>query len=117
MSEHRIVSLIASATEIVSALGFGEQLVGRSHECDFPPSIAGIPVCSSSKIDAGTSSLEIDTQVRALVDRALSIYRVDAKLLDQLAPTVIITQTQCEGGSIVCRKSIARPKCWSPISL
>ena len=103
MSEHRIVSLIASATEIVAGLGFEEQLVGRSHECDFPPSIVGIPVCSSSKIDAEASSHHIDTQVRDLVDQALSVYRVDADLLDRLAPTVIITQTQCE----VCAVSLA----------
>lgn len=103
MSEHRIVSLIASATEIVTALGFEEQLVGRSHECDFPPSIGDIPVCSSSRIDAEASSRHIDTQVRDLVDQALSVYRVDAGLLDQLAPTVIITQTQCE----VCAVSLA----------
>ena len=103
MSEHRIVSLIASATEIVTALGFEEQLVGRSHECDFPPSIGDIPVCSSSRIDAEASSRHIDTQVRDLVDQALSVYRVDAGLLDQLAPTIIITQTQCE----VCAVSLA----------
>ncbi len=103
MSEHRIVSLIASATEIVAALGFENQLVGRSHECDFPPSVAGIPVCSSSKIDAHASSRRIDTQVRDLVDQALSVYRVDANLLDRLAPSVIITQTQCE----VCAVSLS----------
>ena len=103
MSEHRIVSLIASATEIVAALGFEDRLVGRSHECDFPPSIGDIPVCSSSRIDAHASSRHIDTQVRDLVDRALSVYRVDADLLEQLAPSVIITQTQCE----VCAVSLA----------
>ena len=103
MSEPRIVSLIASATEIVAALGFERRLVGRSHECGFPPSVAAVPVCSSSKIDAQASSLQIDTQVRALVDQALSVYRVDAELLDRLAPTVIITQTQCE----VCAVSLS----------
>lgn len=103
MGEHRIVSLIASATEIVAALGFEEQLVGRSHECDFPPAIAGIPVCSASKIDAQASSRRIDAQVRALVDQALSVYRVDAELLDRLAPDLIITQSQCE----VCAVSLA----------
>lgn len=103
MGEQRIVSLIASATEIVAALGFEKQLVGRSHECDFPPAVAGIPVCSASKIDARASSRRIDAQVRVLVDQALSVYRVDAELLDRLAPDLIITQSQCE----VCAVSLA----------
>ena len=103
MGEHRIVSLIASATEIVAALGFEDQLVGRSHECDYPPSVAGIPVCSASKIDAQASSRQIDAQVKALVEQALSVYRVDADLLDRLAPDVIVTQSQCE----VCAVSLA----------
>ena len=103
MGEQRIVSLIASATEIVAALGFEKQLVGRSHECDFPTTVAGIPVCSASKIDAQASSRRIDAQVRALVDQALSVYRVDAELLDRLAPDLIITQSQCE----VCAVSLA----------
>ena len=103
MGEQRIVSLIASATEIVAALGFEKQLVGRSHECDFPPAVAGIPVCSASKIDAQASSRRIDAQVKSLVDQALSVYRVDAELLDSLAPDLIITQSQCE----VCAVSLA----------
>ena len=103
MAEHRIVSLIASATEIVTALGFEEQLVGRSHECDYPDSVATVPVCSSSKIDTGASGRLIDAEVRAIVAQALSVYRVDAALLDALAPTTIITQTQCE----VCAVSLA----------
>ena len=103
MAEQRIVSLIASATEIVAALGFEAQLVGRSHECDFPAAVAEVPVCSSSKVDAGASSRLIDNQVRSLVAEALSVYRVDVELLDRLAPTHIITQSQCE----VCAVSLA----------
>ena len=103
MAEQRIVSLIASATEIVAALGFEEQLVGRSHECDFPPAVTEVPICSSSKVDAGASSRLIDHQVRSLVAEALSMYRVDVELLDRLAPTHIITQSQCE----VCAVSLA----------
>lgn len=102
MGEPRIVSLIASATEIVSALGMGHRLVGRSHECDFPPSVLSLPVCSSSKVDAAGSSRDIDRQVREIVGEALSVYRVDGRLLDELAPTVIVTQTQCE----VCAVSL-----------
>ena len=103
MAEHRIVSLIASATEMVAALGFEEQLVGRSHECDFPPSVERLPVCSAAKVDAGAPSRAIDAQVRAIVADALSVYHVDASLLDRLAPTVIVTQAQCE----VCAVSLA----------
>ena len=102
MPEPRVVSLIASATEIVCALGFEESMVGRSHECDFPPSVEKLPVCSSSKVDVDGSSRAIDDQVRAIVADALSVYRVDAALLDDIAPTVIITQTQCE----VCAVSL-----------
>ena len=102
MADARIVSLIASATEIVAALGFEEQLVGRSHECDFPPGVERLPACSSSKVDAGATSRRIDVQVRSLVAEALSVYQVDPVLLDRLAPTHIITQTQCE----VCAVSL-----------
>ena len=102
MTEPRIISLIASATEIVCALGFEDSMVGRSHECDFPPSVEGLPVCSSSKVDVDGSSRAIDDQVRSIVAEALSVYRVDGRLLDELAPTVIVTQTQCE----VCAVSL-----------
>ena len=102
MPEPRIISLIASATEIVCALGFEESMVGRSHECDYPPSVEKLPVCSSSKVDVDGSSRAIDDQVRAIVADALSVYRVDAALLDEVAPTVIVTQTQCE----VCAVSL-----------
>ena len=99
---HRIVSLIASATEIVCALGFEDRLVGRSHECDHPPSVARLPVCSASKVEVGAAGRTIDDQVRAIVADGLSVYRVDAGILDRLGPTVVITQTQCE----VCAVSL-----------
>ena len=99
---HRIVSLIASATEIVCALGFERELVGRSHECDHPPGVARLPTCSSSKVKVGASSRAIDDQVQAIVRDGLSVYSVDPVLLDRLAPTVIVTQTQCE----VCAVSL-----------
>ena len=102
MTHHRIVSLIASATEIVCGLGFEDQLVGRSHECDHPPSVARLPVCSASKVEVGAAGRAIDDQVRAIVADGLSVYRVDAGILDRLAPTVVITQTQCE----VCAVSL-----------
>ena len=127
MAEHRIVSLIASATEIVAAMGFEAQLVGRSHECDYPPSVERLPACSTSKIDVGASSRVIDDQVRAIVTEGLSVYRVEPDLLNQLAPTVIITQTQCEVCAVslkdveqaVCQLVSSQPRIVSlePISL
>ncbi len=98
----RVVSLIASATEIVCALGFESELVGRSHECDYPPSVTRLPACSSSKVDIEASGADIDAEVRAIVAEGLSVYRVNPELLDRLAPTVVITQTQCE----VCAVSL-----------
>lgn len=99
---HRIVSLIASATEIVCALGFEDQLVGRSHECDFPPSVERLPQLTSPKFKVEGTSAEIDQRVKSIVQEALSVYRVDAKALDELKPTHIITQSQCE----VCAVSL-----------
>ena len=98
----RIVSLISSATEIVCELGFGQQLVGRSHECDYPSAVAALPACSTSKVALEAASRTIDEQVRTIVADGLSVYRVDPELLDRLAPTVIVTQTQCE----VCAVSL-----------
>src|SRR5262249_37726701 len=92
----RIVSLIASATEIVCALGFEDQLVGRSHECDYPPSVKRLPVCTEPKIDVHQTSREIDASIKAVVRDGLSVYRVDTEELRELKPDVIITQTQCE---------------------
>jgi iron complex transport system substrate-binding protein len=99
---HRIVTLIASATEIVCALGFEDQLVGRSHECDYPPSVARLPMCSKPRIDVAGNSRQIDERVKDALREALSIYKVDADRLRQLQPTVVITQTQCE----VCAVSL-----------
>ena len=96
MPKLRIVSLIASATEIVAALGLQEYLVGRSHECDYPNSVLALPSCSSSKVDKDATSNEIDQQVRSMVRDALSIYQVDYALLNDLSPTHILTQTQCD---------------------
>lgn len=92
----RIVSLLPSATEILCALGFAEALVGRSHECDRPPHLAALPVLTETRLDAARPSIEIDRQVRTLLENVLSVYRVDADRLRALAPDVIVTQTQCE---------------------
>lgn len=93
---HRVVSLIASATEIVAALGYEHCLVGRSHECDFPPSVLRLPTCSEARIDVKATSGEIDRQVKAAVADVLSVYRVFQDELERLQPTLIVTQTQCD---------------------
>jgi len=99
---HRVVSLIASATEIVCALGFESDLVGRSHECDYPPSVKNLPQLTSPKFKVEGSSIEIDQRVKAILMDALSVYRVDPQGLDALKPSHIITQSQCE----VCAVSL-----------
>jgi iron complex transport system substrate-binding protein len=92
----RIVTMIASATEIVCALGFEEHLVARSHECDYPPTVKRLPVCTAPRFDVHGTSLDIDRRVKSLLEEATSIYRVDADLLRNLRPDLIVTQSQCE---------------------
>ena len=95
-SSPRIVSLLSSSTEIVAALGCTDWLVGRSHECDFPPEVHLLPICSKPRVDPSASSREINAQVKALVADQISIYEVDGPLLASLHPDVILTQTLCE---------------------
>jgi len=117
MKELRIISLIASATEIVCALGFEAQLIGRSHECDFPLIVKQLPICTSPKFEVEGLSYEIDQRVKAILQESLSVYRVDADLLEQLQPTHIITQSQCEVCAVsfkdveaaVCQFTSSRP--------
>ena len=101
---YRIVSLIPSASEILALLGFERQIVGRSHECDYPEVLREVPACSSSAVDKHASSREIDKKVKYILIEALSMYQVDTELLDKLAPTHIVTQSQCE----VCAVSLAQ---------
>ena len=102
----RIISLLASATEMVAALDCLDQMVGRSHECDYPPEVHALPVVSTVQIDINTSSAQIDAQVKQLAQekrepedpalKALSIYAINVDKLQELRPDVIFTQTQCE---------------------
>ena len=101
-AEIRIVTLLPSATEIVAALGLGARLVGRSHECDWPPEVKNLPVCTRPRLALGGSSAEIDRQVSDFAARALSIYELDMKVLRAARPTHIVTQDQCE----VCAVSL-----------
>jgi iron complex transport system substrate-binding protein len=92
----RIVSLLPSATEIVCALGFERDLVGRSHECDFPASVKRLPALTEPKFKPEGTSAEIDRDVKRIVGDALAVYRVDADKLRELRPDFIVTQSQCE---------------------
>ena len=91
----RIVSLLPSATEILFALGFDREVVGVSHECDFPPQARGKRVVIQSRIPHDASPSEIDRVVREYVSRGESLYAVDTQALKELAPDLIITQDLC----------------------
>lgn len=91
----RIVSLLPSATEIACAIGFGGAIVGRSHECDWPPSVSALPPVTATKLEKGLVSIEIERRVQQIVASGLSVYEVDAPLLRALRPDVVLTQTHC----------------------
>jgi iron complex transport system substrate-binding protein len=91
----RIVSLLPSATEMLFALGFDREVVGVSHECDFPPAARTKRIVIQSRIAHDATPAEIDTQVREFVARGESLYAVDADALEQLAPDLIVTQDLC----------------------
>ncbi|MBT5038152.1 MAG: cobalamin-binding protein [Rhodospirillaceae bacterium] len=98
----RIVSLLPSATEIVAALGLGDRLVGRSHECDYPAAVAALPVCTRPRLALDGSSAEIDAQISDFAGQAVSLYELDMDALSAARPTHIVTQDQCE----VCAVSL-----------
>jgi iron complex transport system substrate-binding protein len=102
MKRPAIVSLISSATEMVDALGAIDVLVGRSHECDYPPSVRALPSCTRPLIDVNADSRRIDEQVKNSARSALSIYEVFDDVLERLQPTHILTQVQCD----VCAVSL-----------
>ncbi len=98
----RIVSLIPSATEILAALGLTYAIVGRSHECDYPPEIQDRPVCTQARLNSNDPSAQIHNDVNNLLRSALSIYQIKTDVLEQLQPTHILTQDQCD----VCAVSL-----------
>ncbi len=100
--DNKIVSLLPAATEIVCALGLEENLVGRSHECDFPESIKQLPVCTEANILDGLGSAAIDLKVKEILADALSVYTVKREVIKQLQADVVITQAQCD----VCAVSL-----------
>jgi len=94
--------LLPAATEIVCALGLEENLVGRSHECNYPASVKRLPVCSEANFPDNLSSAAIDVKVKEILADALSIYTVNREMIKRLAPDLVITQAQCE----VCAVSL-----------
>jgi iron complex transport system substrate-binding protein len=115
MNDLRIVSFLPSATEMVCALGLADYLVGITHECDYPPEIINRPVVVRPAIPLGDMSLaEIDTTVSARIRNGQSLYQVDENLLEELAPTLILTQNLCQvcapsGNEITRALKLLRP--------
>lgn len=101
--KQRVLSLLSSTTEIIYALGCGDRLVGRSHECDYPAEVSELPICTIPKFNVDGTSREVDDVVKSLVQSALSIYYINEKLLKELKPDIIFTQSQCE----VCAVSVS----------
>lgn len=92
----RIASLVPSATEMLYALGLGESVVGVTHECDYPSPAGAKPDLTRSVIPGGLSAAEIDREVRERTERGAAIYELDADLLRELEPDLIVTQQVCE---------------------
>jgi len=92
----KVVSLLPSATEIISRLGLEKNLIGVSHECDFPESVALLPKLTSSTINTERSSSNIHKSVMEVMKRAVSVYDLDLELLTSLKPDFIITQDLCD---------------------
>ena len=98
----RIVSLVPHATELLFALGLGDDVVAVTHECDFPTAARRLPQVTKDRLPAGLSSAEIDAAVRASTEEAGTIYELDEKLLHELEPDLIVTQALCP----VCAVSV-----------
>ena len=92
----RIVSLLSSATEMLFGMGLGEQVVGISHECDWPAECLSLPRVTRSLIDSHATSNDIDRQVHERLNAGLPLYEIDVPLLTHLRPDLIITQAQCD---------------------
>jgi iron complex transport system substrate-binding protein len=92
----RIVSLLPSATEILCALGLEDQLVGVTHECDYPPSVAALPKVTHTLIPHDATSSEIDALVRERLKTQLALYSLDMPTLERLNPDLLVTQALCD---------------------
>src|SRR6476620_6499397 len=104
----RICSFLPSATEIIADLGLLDSLVGVSEECRWPREVVGRPVVTAARIDLSQlSSLEIDHAVRASLRDGRSLYAVDAGLIEELDPDVIVTQELCEVCAVSSRELVS----------
>ena len=92
----RIASLVPSATEMLFALGLGGDVVGVTHECDYPPAAAELPHLTRTVLPGGLSAGEIDAAVKEVVGEGRALYTLDEKRLAELAPDLIVTQAVCE---------------------
>lgn len=93
----RIASLLPSVTEIVCALGLGDRLVARSHECDFPPWVTSLPAVTASRLPAdAVTQAEVDAAVTAAAQAGAALYSLDIELLARLAPDLVVTQSLCD---------------------
>jgi iron complex transport system substrate-binding protein len=91
----RIVSLVPHATELLFALGLGDDVVGVTHECDYPVGAHTLPKITADRLPSGLSTAEIDAAVRERTERGEAIYTLDEKLLAELHPDLIVTQELC----------------------
>jgi len=92
----RIASLVPSSTEMLFALGLGDQVVGVTHECDFPPAAAALPKLTATVMPEGLSAGEIDAAVKAIVGEGKALYSLGEERLAELAPDLIVTQAVCD---------------------
>src|SRR5882724_4518543 len=109
----RVVSLLASGTEIVCALGSGDSLVGRSHECDNPAWVKSLPLCSEAAFDVSVSSREIDAEVNRRIRAGEPLYTIHNQLIQSLAPDLVITQAHCEVCAVT-PEDVERSGCATP---
>jgi iron complex transport system substrate-binding protein len=98
----RIVSLVPHATELLFALGLGDQVVAVTHECDYPKTAGSLPHITRDRLPGGLSAAEIDAVVREHTERGEAIYELDAERLQELEPDLIVTQALCP----VCAVSV-----------
>lgn len=92
----RIVSLLPSATEIICGLGLRDQLVGVTHECEYPADVVGLPKVTQTRIPHDATSSEIDTLVRDTLKVQAALYSLDMPVLEELKPDLIVTQSVCD---------------------
>jgi iron complex transport system substrate-binding protein len=109
----RIVSLLPSATEIISSLGLGDKLVGVTHECDFPSNVLYLPKVTRTTIPHDLASAEIDAMVREQLQTKRALYTLDMPVLERLRPDLIVTQTLCNVCA-VAEEEVAAAACALP---